>query len=159
MPVVAAWLGLSAPLTPAVDVEARWSGPPPVVVAARDWFGNPSRVVRPYPDDVLLVRLQITNHGDTPYRVPELGLADGGQIWSPLPYSWFQARWPAGAATQPDTMLDRTQAIAHIIRSRFAQELLLPGQTVEGLLAFPRAQLHDAHLMVGERQFPLGPQP
>lgn len=157
--LIAAWLGLWALAPNQVEVHAQAVDPHPVIVAGRDWLGQPNRLVRPYPDDVTLVKVSITNRGPSPYRLPEMVLENGDKRQSPLPFAWFQRRWPAEAATRSVTMLDRTKAIAYILCTRLEAEEVLPGQTVEGLVAFEGRSRSGGRLWLGELGIALGGQP
>lgn len=155
---IAAWLCLSTLLPGQIDIHAQPLDVPPVIVAGRDWFGKPSRLVRPYPQDVTLVKIAFTNRGQVPYTIPAIALEAQDKRLAPLPFSWFQTRWPAQAATRPQTMLDRSTAIAYILRTRLDAEVVPPGQTVEGFVAF-EGRARTGRLWVGERDIPLETQP
>lgn len=156
--LIAAWLGLSTLLPGQIDIHAQPMDPLPVIVAGRDWFGKPSRLVRPYPQNVTLVKVAFTNRGQAPYAIPAIAFEAQDKRLVPLPFSWFLTHWPAQAATRPQTMLDRSTAIAYILRTRLDAEVVPPGHTVEGFVAF-EGQARTGRLWVGEQDIPLENRP
>lgn len=124
-----------------------WDGPGALMATAYHPWGRVSRAVNPYGNDVWCIRVRLERvAGDVPViLLPERATLQMG-IEKPLAalnLTDFRRKWPKWAVSNDEEAADRQVAYAHILDTLLIERQILPGSSVEGILAFVRRAPRD----------------
>ncbi|PKL74998.1 MAG: hypothetical protein CVV27_17620 [Candidatus Melainabacteria bacterium HGW-Melainabacteria-1] len=120
--------------------QVRFLGPADPLATAKTPWGSTLRYVIPYTRHTELFELSVSNRSEQVLWVDPTGIAlqAGEHQLMPLDQSFFERAWPAGAVADETQLIDRSLALAQVIRTLFVRRPLHPGETYTATLPFLR---------------------
>ena len=120
-------------------------GPDKALSTAKNIWGAHTRYVVPYSRQTDLYELSVHNQGLETLWLDLSGIELSGTQFSqkPLDMNFFKRLWPSGAVQNQNELIDRSLALAEIMRTLFVSGSLPSQSKYVGILAFPHTEVGD----------------